>query len=346
MSAPLDPSDEHRIRRAAAEWLVKHDRQLTAAEQDEFLQWLAADPRHGRWFSRHRSGWHRLDGLAAWAPADTSKPNPDVLAAPPARRSASARRPVWLAAAAAVVVLAVAAASWSAWRSPARTPAPAVAVAPTGYEKRELPDGSIVELNHGAAIEVDFSPGERRIRLHGGEALFTVAKNPARPFIVFAQGVAVRAVGTAFNVRCEPASIEILVTEGKVQVAPPATRTADAGSQAGPLVVAGQRAVVAHDSGQPPRVMTATTQDLERLRAWQPQLLDFPSTPLADVIAELNRRNRVQLTLADPSSAGVRIVAAIRSDNIDGFVAIVTAATGLTAERTGDYDIVLRRTVR
>jgi transmembrane sensor len=92
--------------------------------------------------------------------------------------------------------------------------------------------------------------------------------------------------------------------------------------------------------------MTATTQDLERLRAWQPQLLDFPSTPLADVIAELNRRNRVQLTLADPSSAGVRIVAAIRSDNIDGFVAIVTAATGLTAERTGDYDIVLRRTVR
>ena len=48
MSTPLPNSAEQRARRAAAEWLTKHDRGLTAAEQDEFFQWLAADPRrHG-----------------------------------------------------------------------------------------------------------------------------------------------------------------------------------------------------------------------------------------------------------------------------------------------------------
>jgi transmembrane sensor len=59
------------------------------------------------------------------------------------------------------------------------------------------------------------------------------------------------------------------------------------------------------------------------------------------VIAELNRRNRIQLVLEDDASAAVPIVASIRSDNLDGFVALVTAAAGLEAERRGDYEIAL-----
>ena len=33
------------VAQAAAAWMLRHDRGLTAAEQDEFSQWLAADPR-------------------------------------------------------------------------------------------------------------------------------------------------------------------------------------------------------------------------------------------------------------------------------------------------------------
>jgi transmembrane sensor len=226
----------------------------------------------------------------------------------------------------------------------------ATAAEPGGYERRLLDDGSVVELNRGAEIEVNYGSAERRVVLRRGEALFTVAKNPARPFIVRARGVDVRAVGTAFNVRLDAASVEVLVTEGQVRVAPLAAEPASpdaAPSFDSPLVAAGERAVIAlaatlTAAAPAPQIARTTEAELARLRAWQPQLLDFSSVPLAQVIAELNRRNRVQLVLAAPASAGVPIVASIRSDNLEGFVGLVSAAAGLRAERRGDYEIVLR----
>ena len=60
-----------------------------------------------------------------------------------------------------------------------------------------LPDGSIVSLNTDSEISVAFSPTVRKICLLRGEALFDVAKNKARPFVVWAGGTQVRAVGKA-----------------------------------------------------------------------------------------------------------------------------------------------------
>ena len=41
------PSDGSDLANVAADWVMRHDRGLSPAEQDQFLQWLAADPRHG-----------------------------------------------------------------------------------------------------------------------------------------------------------------------------------------------------------------------------------------------------------------------------------------------------------
>ena len=320
-------SDPATFRRAAAHWLALQDRGLTAAEQDEFHAWLAADPRHGEWFARHRVGWQRLDQLSAWRPAHGTEPNPDVLAPPVTRSRSRWLRPVLLAAAALAVM------AGGALTLRHTVPAP-MAIA-GGYERRVLEDGSAIELTGDAEIEVHFTPGERRVGLRRGEALFTVAKDAARPFVVHAGGVAVRAVGTAFNVRLGAERVEVLVTEGRVQVAPPTTAAA-------PLVVAGERAVVAFASGATPRVAPAAAADLARLRAWQPQLLDFAGTPLSEVVAEFNRRNRVQLILADPALGRMPIAASIRSDNLEGFARLLAAGAGLRAERQGDYRVVLR----
>ncbi len=338
MNPPSSDSGEQQARREAAAWLTKHDRGLTAAEQDEFFQWLAADPRHGAWFSRHREGWNRLDAIADWRPEHGTEPNPDVLAKPTAR-------PRWLRPVVLVSLAAGLALMGSAWwlRAPAGTPT--VARAETGgYERRVLDDGSIAELNRGAEIEVNYTAGERRVTLRRGEAHFIVEKNPARPFVVLARGVAVRAVGTAFNVRHDGPAVEVLVTEGKVQVSPPAPTVSASSvppSLPPPLVAAGESARVPVAADAAPQVTRTTAAALARLLAWQPQLLDFSSVPLAQAIDELNRRNRIQIVLADPASARVPIVASIRSDNLDGFVGLVTRAVGLRAEHRGDYEIVL-----
>lgn len=326
--------DDLRVKRAAAEWLTKHDRGLTPGEQDQFFQWLAADPRHGAWFSRHRDGWRRLDRLAEWRPEHGSEPNPDVLARP-AHRPRWAR-PLFIGALAASLAFA-AVGFWPS--APSFNAAPIAArTSSDGYERRVLEDGSVVELNHGAEIDVHFTAAERRVVLRRGEALFTVAKNPLRRFVVRARGVDVRALGTEFNVRLETASVAVLVTEGRVQVAPPALAPS---TDPLPTVVAGEHVLVSLNAGIAPQITKTTEAQLEQVRSWRPQLLDFSSTPLAQVLAELNRRNRVQIVLNDPASARVPVVASIRSDNIEGFVSQVTTAVGLRAERRGEYEIVL-----
>ena len=340
---PVSPEAERRSQ-AAAEWLVRRDRDLTAAEQDEFLQWLAADPRHGEWFALHRGIVEDFSALAQWRPEHSEEPNPDLLAPP--RRRIHWLAPTLVAAAALLAVAFL----W--WQETPATPelSPVAAIE---LKRRILEDGSSVELNHGAVVTTEFSAAERRAILVRGEALFTVAKDPSRPFIVRAGSVDVRAVGTAFSVRLDPTAVEVLVTEGRVgveRVASPSEASGGSRANAGsapladrPLVAAGQRATVSRTSAEPPQIVTVSPQTIARQLNWQPQLLDFSSAPLAVAVAEFNRRNRVQFVLADAELAAMPIVASIRSDNVEGFAKFLAAAPGMRIERRGATEIVVSR---
>ncbi len=361
MSKVSDPSPgPESIRQQSAAWVLRRDRGLTATEQDAFSAWLAADPRHGEQLAKHRSHWNRLDQLAEWKPEHSTRPNPDLLA-PPLRFRLRRYAPVSLALAAAAVVTIAVTTFVRAPDKKAQSSAPAIAVRaiPDSANQRVLEDGSIIELNQGAQISVEFTLGERRVRLDRGEAHFAVAKDAARPFIVSTRGVDVRAVGTAFNVRVDVAAVEVLVTEGRVQlnsaqaVAGASEVAESTASELFPetrpeLLVAfldaRQRAVVSLAAeAPPPQIATLTVGEIERVLAWQHRLLDFTAQPLNAIVAEFNRRNVVQLLLIDPELAGVRVSASIRSDNVEGFVRLLEAGFGARAERRGDGEILLRR---
>ncbi len=333
---PPNPGALAAIDDAAAAWVARRDRGLTPAQQDEFLQWLAADPRHGERFARHQRGWSELAHLAEWRPEHGAEPNADLLAPPPSCAPASRPGkllrwlvPVTLAAAAGVAFVFLSS-------RPASTPSAATAAAEPGYRQQVLDDGTLAELNRGARLSVAFTAAERRVRIAQGEVIFTVAKNPARPFIVEAGGVTVRAIGTVFNVRLGAAEVEVLVTEGRVQLDRPAAPLATP-----PLISAGERTVVALVGGLPVTV-PVTREEIDRTLAWQPRLLEFAATPLADVAVEFNRRNRVQLVVADEALRALPIGASFRSDNVDGFVRLLEASFGVAAERSG-ATVVLRR---
>jgi transmembrane sensor len=217
-------------------------------------------------------------------------------------------------------------------------------------EQRTMADGSVVELNWGAIVTEDFTPGERRVRLVHGEAHFKVAKDAQRPFVVEVSGVAVRAVGTEFNVRLGAASVEVLVTEGKVRVdARPdhaAFGTAAPGLTAEDSLTflsAGEHTVVSLAPVAPaPKVVKLTSTEIEARLAWLPRLLDFDNEPLAAIAVEFNRRNPVRLTLDDASLGRLRLSASFRSDNVDGFVRLMESNFGMRAEWRGEDEIVLR----
>lgn len=345
-----DPAPENcpDATRAAAEWVLRLDRGLTPAEQDAYTQWLAADPRHREALAEHRWGWDEFDRLAGIQDSVHARPDPDLLAPvpQPSRRGRLLRflpHVVTLAAAAAVAVV--------YWWPPANetrepsVPAPSYALA-APIEERALEDGSVVALNRGAVLEAAFTAGERRVRLLRGEANFTVAKIPARPFIVNAGGVDVRAVGTVFNVRLGHAEVEVVVTEGKVGVQrPPDSAVASAEAQTTPTyLVANERAVVPLSAlGGPALVTKLRPAELDRRLAWQPRLLDFTDQPLEEIVAEFNRRNSVRLVLADPTLESLRLTASFRSDNVEGFVRLMESDFGMQAEWRGEMEIALRR---
>jgi len=322
---PDSPEATHRSQ-AAADWLVLRDRGLTAAEQDEFLEWLAADPRHGEWLALHRAVVADFTALAHWRPEHSAEPNPDLLAP---RRRVRWLAPTLLAAAAAIVI------GFTLWqREPASHPAP--------LARRLLEDGSSVELNHGAVVRDAFTPKERHVDLLSGEAFFSVAKNPNRPFVVHAGDVDVRAVGTAFSVRLEAGVVEVLVSEGRVGVrheksGAPESLTAETAT----FVDAGQKVTIPLATHNVPEVTNATQAQISRHLGWQAQLLDFSSAPLAVAIAEFNHRNRIQFEIADPELAAMPIVASIRSDNIEGFAQFLAAAPGVEVEHRRDDLIVV-----
>jgi transmembrane sensor len=333
--------------------VLRQDRGLTASEQDEYSQWLAADSRHRSAIALHRWGWEELDRLAGLQTSVHARPDPDLLTpghsawARPAPSPFRARvlrfAPVILAAAAAVAL-------GLFLRSPrvgGLAVAPSTALA-APIEQRTLEDGSVIALNRGAEIALHYTAKERRVQLVRGEANFTVAKNRERPFVVSAGGVDVHAVGTVFNVRLAATAVDVLVTEGKVRVdAPPATagaRLAPLNLQVPVFLTANQRTTVALAPAEPPpQVATLNPNELAQHLAWQPRLLDFTDAPLADIVAVFNRHNPVRLVVADPALGATHLSATFRSDNVEGFVRLMESDFGMKAEWRSETEIVLHR---
>ncbi len=324
----------------AADWLARRDRGFSGPEQDDYFAWLRQDPRHAAALAAHEATLRRMMSLGDWQPAHSDEPNPDLFA-PPRRRTFPLAR-LFLAAAAALVL--TGGAWWSQVGISAGPTAPVAKTYLRVNERQVLPDGSIVELKDGSHLTVEFTAAERRVRLTG-EAHFTVAKNPDRPFLVEAAGVTVRAVGTAFNVRLDASAVEVVVTEGRVRVEPPSASFATFAHEfpTAPLVSAGERTVVALTEPIAPMVIPTTPAEVAETLAWQTPRLQFFETPLADAIAEFNRHNRQQLALARSDLGTVPIGGTFRVNNVDGFVRLLEATLGVQVVSHSADKIVLAR---
>jgi transmembrane sensor len=344
--SPVTGPDAEAIEAAAAVWITRRDAGLSEAETAAFISWLQQDARHAEVFAELDATWKSFNRLAKAKPATSAPPNADLLA-PRRRRS---HRALWaaaaLTAAAAVVFLAM------AWP---RVPAPAglrqnLVTAIGVLQRTELPDGSVVQVNTDSAVEVQYTATERRVRLVRGEAHFTVAKNPDRPFIVSAGQVAVRAVGTAFNVRLRSAAVEVLVTEGKVQV----NDSVQGGSllmpQAGvetPLLIAGERATIptqAVTGRAAATVAPLAPVEVGRALAWQERRLEFYDVPLREVVAEFNRYNTHQIVIADSRLLELPVNSTFRPDGYPEFLRLLEGnKLGIIAERSEDQTILKRK---
>lgn len=353
------PSDDEAIEATAAAWLAQRDAGLTPAEAAEFAEWRQGDPRREQAVARLEATWGALQQLRHFRPESRMHPDRDLLRGnPPAARRLRfpAAVPVGLAACA----LLAAVWWWSAGtRGDERRDAQRFATTVEGYQRIALDDGSVLELNANSSVNVNFTPTERQVTLERGEAHFSVAKDKLRPFLVTAGAVAVRAIGTAFNVRLGAADVEVLVTEGRVEV----DRASDRAVQR--TLAETFSAPVSRESRVPPPLMIlsasqraridiqaiATPPVIEKIApeiireelAWQGPRLVFIDTPLSEVAAQFNRLNQVQLVIEGVELGQLPIAGSFRAENVDAFVRLLATGNGIIAERPDAGHIVLRR---
>jgi transmembrane sensor len=237
---------------------------------------------------------------------------------------------------------------------PQAPPGVALTLQAAGPRVAVLADGTTVRLNAGCEIAEQFTGAERSVLLVRGEAHFLVVKDSARPFVVRAGALRVRAVGTAFNVNLQAAQVEILVTEGRVAVAASPTRE---GEKEGDLAATNQAPNLAElGAGERLRVDRAGTREardievaqvapaeISRALAWQDDLLRLGGATLAEIAGSFERRTGRRVILADPALAGLRLGGRFRADDIDGFASLLATTLDIDVERATDGTLVLRK---
>ena len=269
---PFSPTQADSLDDQAIEfWVHLHSGQASAADRLAFQVWSQLSPAHCAAAEEAQAIWGALPQTATAqgfsAPIEQAPRRP---------------RRVWLGAALAASLAAVMVSVGSVMPS-------LYADYHTGTgERREvlLEDGSHIWLNSGSALSVDLTGNQRSIRLYQGEALFQVAKDPSRPFIVHAAEGEVRAVGTRFDVDLRGRQVGVRVSEGIVQV--------DSAGQSTRLTI-GQG--LSYTEGQAPGAVQHL--DVASLDAWQRGKLIFNNRPLGEVLAELERYLPGKLYLTD-----------------------------------------------
>ena len=333
-------ASSRQIELAAASWLARRDAgDWGAVEQAALDAWMAESIAHRVAFLRLDAAWReagRLQALGAGLAADRvpargrwtqpAAPEDVPVVTPARRRHAFAWR--WLGALAAALVLAVAATA--VWYQAGSEPPASYVTALGQLSEVALVDGSHATLSSDSQIQVAWSRRERHIDLIHGEAYFTVAKDPHKPFVVEAGKRQVVAVGTRFSVRRDGDLLRVVVTEGVVRLEPAG---ADGSGTSSTLLPAGS---VAQIDGNGMLVRTLSLEQAEQYLDWRGGYVSFHNTPLAAAVSEMNRYSARKIIVADPAIAGIPLGGNFRWSNTDAFVHLLVAGFPVRAEQRGD----------
>lgn len=274
----MNPEDQQsqadtRLSDEALEWIVRlHSGRADAADRDAFAAWRGQSAGHEHAAREAEAIWSGI-GLAGDEVRRTE------------RRAARAR----ITRRAVLGGVAVAAAG-TALHATGMLGPHLLADHVTGIGEQRtvaLADGSTVLLNAGSALSVDFGDAVRRLRLHRGQATFTVASDAARPFVVAAADGSARALGTVFDVDIRPLEVVVTVIEGTVGVT---------AGPSGDAILAGVNQRVRYGAAGAP--LPAEAVDAETETAWRRGKLIFDRRPLGDVVAEIERYRRGRIVIA------------------------------------------------
>lgn len=301
---------------AAAAWAARADRGPLSAEDQKALEaWAAEDPRRAGAYARALAVSAHADRAQALGEDFAPALHPMAVAAGRRRLLASG------GALAAATVVGVAGYETLSFKGRVVTRKGDIRRAP-------LDDGSAVTLNTDTIIKAAFNGQIRRVDLVRGEALFDVAKDAARPFVVVAGKVRVRAVGTSFTVRAHgDGQVDVLVREGVVEVW--------RGQGGAPLRLVAQTATKVDTAG-PLKAIRVAASAVDSATAWRQGQIDLDGLTLGEAAGEFARYSDRRIVVDDPAVARLKMTGLFSASDPDGFARAAALSLGLVATPQAD----------
>lgn len=202
-----------------------------------------------------------------------------------------------------------------------------------GQYEITLADGTRVKLNSASSIKfpVAFTGDVRTVQLTG-EAYFEVAASKARPFIVEANGVAIRVTGTRFNVMAyqEEPAVEATLVEGVVAMEKNGQKvTIRPGQQA--VAVTGQTGIVTQAA------------DLDLALAWTRGEFLFKSENITVIMRQIARWYDAEIEYKDDVS-GIRFSGGMsRKEDVQHLLELLETEGRLKLVAHGNRIVITRR---
>ena len=326
-----------KVSAVAADWAARVDgAPLEANDQVALDRWLAADSRHLGAYARARAVLYHAGRARAFGPdfdpnSYLKEHGGKAAGADEEAPPLAMRRRTFLLGGGATFVAGTAIALGVSWQAAAQ-----VYTTKRG-EIRLIPleDGSAVTLNTASSMRVAFSRQLRHVDLVEGEAIFDVARDPVRPFVVVAGDTRVRASDTSFTMRhLSDAPVQVTVRRGALEI------DHGAGSGARRTITANMRAVSPDDGGQVTTSQTTPTEIAQEL-SWREGMLSFEDVPLAQAIKEFGRYSDTEIAFADPEIGNETVTGLFAASNPAGFARSVALSLGLETQVKGRRIILL-----
>ena len=332
----------------AREWIVRlEDGDATKEQLNAFEAWRVQS-------SLHREVFDRLSGF--WSQSDVIKKLNDYGESEAANaalihdRVVRTSRTVWRIAGGALAACFAAVAGLYIHSYTLGDNRSLVAEYQTSIGEQEtiaLPDGSSVTLNTDSALAVDYRWRERRIFLTEGEAFFDVASNKRRPFLVETKNGVVEAVGTAFSVRVDTSTLDVVVTEGRVSIAPLEVAEVNLSGQSivttllSPVEVSARQ--MASFSNEAENVEPVSKREIDKQLDWRDGELSFEGETLETIVNEVSRYTDVSIEIDGDDLRTQRIVAYYTIGDIDPLIDALQVITGAEATYLDERTVRLSR---
>jgi len=272
------------IRDEAATWVVRLDASRDPRLRRDAHAWIDADPRHAVAFAEAEAAWEAARHVRLRDDAVVEgEEQAEAVRLPLVERPITRR-------AAAVGLLAASAAGVVGLGRMLAPPGDDRLVTLHGQQRlTRLADGSSIRLNSGTTLKVSVNGAHRVVRMIEGEALFDVARDRRRPFVVDLGEARVQVIGTSFNIRKRLDRAELTVTSGLVAVTDVDGRAIRVG--------AGETTLIR------PGLLAAATPGEALIRqrtAWQDGFIELNDETIEEAVAEFNRYRDQPIVVADP----------------------------------------------